>query len=59
MRKATWLVFFAASIGFAADEDPAWKSKQIADWSENDAKDLLADSPWVKNCSSVTSLASV
>jgi len=32
----------------AAEDDPAWKNKQIPDWTENDAKDLLANSPWVK-----------
>ncbi len=31
-----------------AADDPAWKTKQIPDWTENDAKDLLAESPWVK-----------
>lgn len=31
-----------------AADDPAWKTKQIPDWTENDAKDLLSDSPWVK-----------
>lgn len=31
-----------------ADDDPAWKAKQISEWSEQDAKDLLAESPWVK-----------
>lgn len=30
------------------DQDPAWKSKQISDWSEEDAKQVIADSPWVK-----------
>jgi len=30
------------------DQDPAWKSKQIADWTEDDAKQVIADSPWVK-----------
>lgn len=32
----------------AAPPDPAWKSKQIAEWSEDDAKKVIADSPWVK-----------
>lgn len=27
---------------------PAWQSKQIAEWSEDDAKQVIADSPWVK-----------
>jgi hypothetical protein len=29
-------------------EDPAWKSKPVAQWSEQDAKELLANSPWAK-----------
>jgi hypothetical protein len=28
--------------------DTAWKTKQIAEWTENDAKQVMADSPWVK-----------
>jgi hypothetical protein len=27
---------------------PAWKSKQVEQWSEQDAKLILSDSPWVK-----------
>jgi hypothetical protein len=30
-------------------EDPAWRSKPIAQWNEEDAKALLSDSPWVKH----------
>jgi hypothetical protein len=32
---------------FAADEQ-GWKNKQVPDWTEEDAKQVLADSPWVK-----------
>lgn len=28
--------------------DGAWKNKQFPEWTEDDAKDLLKDSPWVK-----------
>jgi len=28
--------------------DQPWKDKQIAEWSEDDAKQVLADSPWAK-----------
>jgi hypothetical protein len=28
---------------------PAWKDKQIPDWTDADAKQLLADSPWAKS----------
>jgi hypothetical protein len=46
-----WIAFCAPLL-FAGDSfaaDPAWKSKPIAQWSEQDAKELLADSPWVKH----------
>lgn len=35
----------AACALFAAD---AWRTKQVAAWSDDDAKQVLADSPWVK-----------
>jgi hypothetical protein len=31
-----------------AEDDPAWKSKPAAQWTGEDAKALLAQSPWVK-----------
>jgi hypothetical protein len=43
---------FSISIALAAAagaaDDAAWKTKQIPEWTESDAKDVLADSPWVK-----------
>jgi hypothetical protein len=42
---------FCAMLLVARDsfaQDPAWKSKPMAQWSEQDAKELLANSPWVK-----------
>jgi len=30
----------------AADDEPRWRSKQIAEWSEEDANQVLFDSPW-------------
>jgi hypothetical protein len=32
----------------SATSDMTWKDKQIPEWSEADAKQLLADSPWAK-----------
>jgi hypothetical protein len=32
---------------FAADEQ-GWKNKQVPDWTEDDAKQVLSDSPWVR-----------
>lgn len=28
--------------------DPAWQNKPVAQWTQDDAKQLLTDSPWVK-----------
>ena len=44
---------FLLALGLLAqsnsgDDNPPWKTKQIAAWSEDDAKTFLADSPWVK-----------
>jgi hypothetical protein len=41
------LPLFLAMLAVGQDE-PAWKAKQIPEWTENDAKDVLANSPWVK-----------
>jgi hypothetical protein len=38
--------FVMAALAFAAD--PSWQAKSPAQWSEADAKQLLTDSPWVK-----------
>ena len=38
----------AAALLFAADP-PSWRAKLIRDWNADDAKLLLADSPWVKH----------
>lgn len=36
----------AQNSGSSASE--AWKNKQVAEWSEDDARQVLADSPWVR-----------
>jgi hypothetical protein len=45
------LSLFAAVpiIRNAFGDDPAWKSKPMAQWNAEDAKAVLADSPWVKH----------
>lgn len=30
-------------------EDPAWKSKPVRQWDQEDAKQVLADSPWANS----------
>jgi hypothetical protein len=45
VSKAALLVFTVALLMAA---DPGWKTKPAAQWSEEDAKQLLIASPWVK-----------
>jgi len=42
------LPVFLALLVAAADDDPPWRSKQIAEWSAEDANQVLFDSPWAK-----------
>ena len=42
------LPVFLALLTAAADDEPAWRSKQIADWSVEDSNQVLFDSPWAK-----------
>ena len=30
-------------------DDPSWKDKSIPQWDDQDAKQVLAESPWVKS----------
>jgi hypothetical protein len=39
---------FTLSIVLLATEDQPWKGKQIAEWNDDDAKQVLTDSPWTK-----------
>src|ERR1700758_572022 len=53
-RAAVWLIL--ASVTSAARltaADPAWKSKPTAEWTEEDAKQTLAASPWSKTSTAV------
>jgi len=44
-----WRPFlFVLSTFLVAAADESWKDKQIAEWSQDDAKQVLSDSPWVK-----------
>src|ERR1700761_9116461 len=49
MSNITSLLALLIALAALAADDPAWKAKQVPDWSEDDAKDLLAQSPWVKS----------
>jgi hypothetical protein len=47
MRAAPFALF--AALLTATAYNPSWKDSPLAQWSEEDAKQLLADSPWSKN----------
>jgi hypothetical protein len=51
------LPVFLAFLAAAADDEPAWKSKQIAQWSTEDATLVLFDSPWAKTFTPVLTAA--
>ena len=40
---------FLAVCWLLPAEDPAWKSKPVRQWDQEDAKQVLADSPWAKS----------
>jgi hypothetical protein len=53
MRRTAIACFFLLSAALpvarnAFGDDPAWKSKPITQWSEEDAQAALIDSPWAK-----------
>jgi hypothetical protein len=43
--RFSWLICFTV---FAIAAEPAWKNKPIADWTEEDAQQILGNSPWAK-----------
>ena len=45
-RRVVWLLPACAVLVLA--QDPSWKIKPIAQWTEEDAKQVLQDSPWAK-----------
>src|SRR5260370_28012908 len=45
-KRQLYLLPVCAALLAAADEP--WKDKRFAEWSEDDAKQILSDSPWVK-----------
>ena len=45
--KSRMAIFVLSALALIAG-DGAWKNKQFPEWTEDDAKDLLKDSPWVK-----------
>lgn len=45
-KRRLSLLPISVALVFAADE--SWKVKQIAEWNDDDARQVLSDSPWVK-----------
>jgi hypothetical protein len=45
-RAALWLLTACAVVLAAAD--PSWKGKPTPDWTEEDARQILTNSPWAK-----------
>ena len=41
------VVFTLSTLSLAAT-DQAWKGKQFSEWTEDDAKEVMTDSPWAK-----------
>jgi hypothetical protein len=48
VMRASPCALFAALL-MATAYNPSWKDSPVGQWSEDDAKQLLADSPWSKN----------
>jgi hypothetical protein len=49
--RISWLLTSTAVVLVAADH--SWKSKPISDWTEEDARQILTDSPWARTTRAV------
>src|SRR5262245_20620028 len=49
MGRTTILYAITLSAALLAAEGPAWKDKPVAEWSEDETKQILSDSPWAKS----------
>jgi hypothetical protein len=45
LRIPLWVVY-AASFALAFQTSEAWKTKRVADWTEQETKEVLTNSPW-------------
>lgn len=45
---ASWIVPSSRAGDSTAAAVPTWKNKPVAQWNDDEAKDVLANSPWVK-----------
>jgi hypothetical protein len=49
--RNSYLFLVLIPVAFLAAEDQHWKDKPVAQWTEREAKEILSDSPWVKQVS--------
>ena len=50
--SSKWIVLAVpAAFCVLAAEEPAWQTRQIPDWTTDDAQQILSDSPWTKTVS--------
>ena len=47
-KLKSWPLLLAACLVASADE-PSWRNKPVEQWDNEDAKQVLTDSPWVKS----------
>jgi hypothetical protein len=52
MIRKPYALLASLAITLLSAADPAWKSKQPAEWTAADAQQALTDSPWVKSVAS-------
>lgn len=48
ISRAPLLIFSAALLAASGPSGSSWTSKPMQQWSQEDAKQVLADSPWIK-----------
>jgi hypothetical protein len=46
-RTRNWCLFLLAATVLQAAGNSAWKSKLLAEWTDDDARQILTSSPWV------------
>jgi hypothetical protein len=48
MHRASKFIAIAFPVTILLAADPSWRAKPISHWTEEDAKQVLASSPWIK-----------
>ena len=57
MLRTSSLFLLPVAITLLAADEQAWKNKPIADWTQDEAQQVLTDSPWVKTATPTMSRA--